>query len=252
LSRAIHSAKRGFTLIEVLVAIAILGLGLTAILAAQGGTFTSVSHAKNLSQATGLGRCKMSEVEADLTKNGFTENDINESGACCDHSDAIRMTCSWRVEKPVFPEPKLGELNLDTKLDLGADSGGQGLSQISSATRGKLALPQGGNIGDMAEALAGGGGDIANSAGSMLMGIVYPEVKQVFEAGTRKVTITVNWFEGSRAYTSELVQWVVNGRAAGITSELPSQDLDNQPDPSGSNSPAGGNPFAPKPGRTTK
>ena len=47
---------RGFTLLEVMVAVAILGLGLTAILSAQTGVFASSAHARNLSVATGLAR----------------------------------------------------------------------------------------------------------------------------------------------------------------------------------------------------
>src|SRR5689334_21249924 len=84
---------RGFTLIEVLVAVAILGLGLTAILAAQAGTFASVGHAKHLSQASGLLRCKMSEVEEDLRVNGFDIQDVENSGPCCDGTDDMLMTC---------------------------------------------------------------------------------------------------------------------------------------------------------------
>jgi general secretion pathway protein I len=258
-------ARRGFTLIEVLVAIAILGLGLTAILAAQAGTFTSVAHARNISQATGLSRCKMSEVEADLTKNGFIANDVNETGPCCDHSDSIRMTCSWAIEKPKFPEQKFGEVNLDTKLDLGTDSGQQSaLASIGSASKGQLALPQGGNVGDMAEALTAGGGDMAGTASSALMGIVYPEIQQIFEAGTRKITVTITWYEGNREYHTDLVQWVVNARAAGVTTEI-GDGGELAPGSTGSSSgtsgtssgggptPGGmGNPFAPKTGRTDK
>jgi general secretion pathway protein I len=243
--------QRGFTLIEVLVAIAILGLGLTAILAAQAGTFTSVAHARNISQATGLLRCKMSEVEADLTKNGFTENDTDDSGPCCDHvDDNIHMTCSWRVEKPKFPEPKIGDVNLDTKLDLGADSGGPGkLATLSSATKGALALPQGGNMSEMAEALAAGGGSIADSATGMMMSIVYPELQQVFENGTRKITVTITWTEGKKDFSSNLELWVSNGRAAGITSELPQNSLDAD---TSSSSTGGGNDFKVKTPRTDK
>jgi general secretion pathway protein I len=248
------SRARGFTLIEVLVAIAILGLGLTAILAAQAGTFASVDHARNISQANGLLRCKMSEVEADLQQNGYVVDDTNDSGPCCDHTDDIRMTCNWRVERATFPEPKLGDLDLDTDLDLGSESGSSSspgnFSTLMNASKGKLELPQGGNVGEMADALAQGGGSIADSATGMMMGIVYPDLKQIFENGTRRITVTITWTEGKKEYTSELQQWVSNGRAAGITGELPGQDLDSQPDPTsstGSGTPSsGGNPFAPK------
>ena len=48
--------SRGFTLLEVLVAIAILGLGLTVILSSQVGLFTSTSRGAHLTVASNLTR----------------------------------------------------------------------------------------------------------------------------------------------------------------------------------------------------
>ena len=73
---------RGFTLLEVLVAGAILGLGLTAILSAQAGSFNASRHARNISVATGLARCKMNEVEEQLAKLGYQDLDVVDSGPC--------------------------------------------------------------------------------------------------------------------------------------------------------------------------
>ena len=55
--------ERGFTLLEVMVAVAILGLGLTAVLSAMFGSVKGVAHARGISVAVGLARCKMSEIE---------------------------------------------------------------------------------------------------------------------------------------------------------------------------------------------
>src|SRR5688572_21459536 len=75
---------RGFTLLEVLVAVAILGLGLTAILSAQTGLFASSSYAERVSFATGLARCKLSEIEIKLEKErSFSLTDIRDEGPCC-------------------------------------------------------------------------------------------------------------------------------------------------------------------------
>ena len=60
------SSARGFTLLEVLVAVAILGLGLTMILSSQVGLFSSASRGEHLTVATNLARCKMAELEVDL------------------------------------------------------------------------------------------------------------------------------------------------------------------------------------------
>src|SRR4051812_6222300 len=100
---------RGFTLLEIMVAVAILGLGLTAILSAQAGAFASAAHARNLSLATGLARCKMGEVEERLAgPTGYPELDEVESGACCDGDTTsnAHMHCTWKIEKLELPEAK--------------------------------------------------------------------------------------------------------------------------------------------------
>lgn len=258
---------RGFTLIEVLVAVAILGLGLTAILTAQAGTFASVGHAKALSQSSGLMRCKMSELEEDLRTNGFDLQDVEDSGPCCDGADNLGMTCTWRVERPTFPEPRYGDLNLDASLDIGPGSGKAGggkgglADALGSLSPSKAELPQTGSVSDVAGALADSGGGIADGATQMMMSIVYPEIQQIFQSGTRRITVTITWNEGRVPFTSEVVQWVTNARAAGVVSNIPTEDVD---DPTtqgstgagapGGRSPGGmnpgGNPFAPPPGRT--
>jgi general secretion pathway protein I len=203
--------SRGFTLLEVMVAVAILGLGLTAILSAQTGAFAASAHARNISIATGLARCKMSELEESLLRDGFQELDVNETGPCCDGEDSGNIRCSWQVAKPEMPPPKLGELDLDTGLDTSTPS-----SIPTSAEDVGSALAAGdGGIGALAGLVAGpaaaGGesaaGGVAGYA-SMAMDIVYPDIKAMFEQSTRRVTVTVSWTEGSREHSFNVVQWV--------------------------------------------
>ena len=56
-------ARRGFTLLEVMVALAILGLALSAILSAQAGLYNANVQARNVSVGGTAARCKMHEVE---------------------------------------------------------------------------------------------------------------------------------------------------------------------------------------------
>jgi general secretion pathway protein I len=243
-----RTASRGFTLIEVLVAIAILGVGLTAILAAQSGTFVNISHARNISQATGLMRCKMSEIEDDLQTNGFEQNDVIEgAGPCCDKSDNFKMTCKWTIEHPHFPEAKIGMGDVDAKQDLGANAGGpttpgggvSGTNALAAAMHGTTELPQSGNIGEMAQALTANGTNPLDAATSMLMSVAYPEIQQVFENGTRKITVTVVWNEGKVAFTNDLVEWYTDARASGVVSESPDQANADPNDPSSSSTGSG-------------
>jgi len=44
----------------------------------------------------------------------------------------------------------------------------------------------------------------------MVMGIVYPSMKPMYEASIRKVTVKVKWKEGALDRELELVQYVTN------------------------------------------
>jgi general secretion pathway protein I len=215
---------RGFTLLEVMVAVAILGLGLTAIFAAQAGSFASVGHARNVSEATGLVRCKMSEIEADLEKNGFQLTDVVEQGACCGDDNA-RMACAWRVERPEFPEANFGELDLDADLNLSGKGGpsfipglggGAAPGGLGFLGAGAKDMPKSGDIGDVADTFAGGADSMLEGLSSMVMSVVYPDLKTLFEAGVRRATVTITWHEGNQEQSIELVQWIVNSKEAGL------------------------------------
>lgn len=238
---------RGFTLLEIMVAVAILGLGLTAILSAQAGAFSSAQYARNLSVATGLLRCKITEVEEHVYKDGFQETDETGGGPCCDGDDNPNMRCVWRVDRPQFPEAKFGDLNLSAGLDLtgGGSSGAPGglgaLGLLAAGTPGASPLAGAGSMGDVAKTLAdanaqaasgltappapsgssmsdipGGPGapsDPGAAAGmgglaSMAMSIVYPSLKMLFEASTRRVTVSLTFTQGKKEHTVELSEWV--------------------------------------------
>ncbi len=283
--------NRGFTLLEVLVSVAILGLGLTAILSAQAGAFASAAHARNISVATGLLRCKMSEVEEHLYRDGFQDTDETGTGACCEAmEDPVNMHCSWHVNRPQFPESKLGDLNLNAGLDFGSSGSGApgglpgglgalgmlagapgamggGASPLGSASSitdvAKIfsdansqalspgGMPPGGMPIDpstgmpmdpymtpipqspgvapagwpssssssgsgwgsstsSSSGMMGGpptGGDMMGGMASLAMSFVYPSLKLLFEASTRRITATLTFREGHKEYTIDVVEW---------------------------------------------
>lgn len=234
----------GFSLLEVMVAIAILGLGLTAILSAQAGSFASATQARSMSLATGLARCKMLELEQKMQKDGFPEIDQDDSGPCCDSDERETMRCTWRIEKPMLPEPGLGQLDLNAGLNLSGGSSNSGapsgLGALASLAGGMGAnsgsnplgdLPSsGGKIGDVASGVTGmlgAAGGIDGIVG-MLMNLVYPTLKKYFEAGTRRLVVTVHWADGNRDRTLEIMQWYTAANApppaasaSGSSSSLP-------------------------------
>jgi general secretion pathway protein I len=214
--------RRGFTLLEVLVAVAILGLGLTAILSAQFSAVAGATHARNISVATGLARCKMSEIEEQLRVDGFQELDVEDSGPCCEGDTAPNMSCSWAITKPTLPDAN-AKLDLESELDLTA------LGALANGPEGGGQNPenpgQPPDLGQMAQQLAGGAGmeDLAaggvGGVAQMVMGMVYPDIKTIMEASARRITLVLTWTEGSRSYDVQLVQWVTKPTAGDSVAE---------------------------------
>jgi general secretion pathway protein I len=202
-------ASAGFTLLEVLVAVAILGLGLTMILSSQVGLFSSASRAEHLTVATNLARCKMTELELELIQDGYPVIDQTDEGRCCADEDEPGYRCRTKVERVELPQP--AELPENDGGLLGSpDDPNGGLLGVMS----KLGQQQGATPGDpgalkeMAESI--GASSMASGMGPMVLGMVYPQLKGLLEASIRKVTVSVLWKEGSREKEFNLTQFVTH------------------------------------------
>lgn len=254
--------NRGFTLLEVLVAVAILGLGLTAILSAQTGLFASSSYAERVSFAVGLARCKMSEVEIKLEKNnGYPLIDTKDEGPCCADEPYGGFTCKWKIEKIELPLPPTNtDLNSKISGGLGPSSFGP-LSAIAAvgASSGAV-LGENPGLGDISKLLAGPTGGLGTGMGSgmgalpggispglamggtqvlapLVMSLVYPTLKPMLEASIRKVTVSVTWKEGSRTRDVSVTQFVTNPQQGGLDPTLPMGGLLGSPTGTGTGPP---------------
>jgi len=210
---------RGFSLLEVMVAVAILGLTLSVILSAQGNISAKNQQAANMGFAGSLARCKMSEVEEKLLKMGYPEIDqIDTAVSCCEDSDREGFTCDTRVEKVELPSP-LGTSGDGGNIFTPPSSSSNPLSGIvnNPAGGGQLNLSIEAGAGDLTQ-LAGqlGGGQGAEGLLSMVMGMVYPALKPMMEASIRRLTVTVKWKEGPNARELPLIQYVTNPQRGGM------------------------------------
>lgn len=216
--RGTSSLRRGFTLLEVLVAISILGLGLTVVLSAQTGVFWSYSRARHLSQAPGLARCKMAELELDMLKLGYPLLDEEDDGPCCQDDDIKGYSCEWQILKVKLPELPLGSDPFATG-DAGAgDPGSADLGAIGALASiqqsGGAALGAEPSMGDLAQTLGGGG--MMGGIGPMVMGMVYPDLKPMLEASIRKIIVSVKWQEGLNERELQVTQYVTNPQQGGL------------------------------------
>src|SRR6188768_1331171 len=202
--------QRGFTLLEVLVAIAILGLGLTVILGSQVGLFTNAARGQHLTVATNLARCKMGEIEVELLKLGYQLTDVKDDGPCCgddEGNDGYR--CSWKIERVTLPELPLSGMDAgaapagDAGLDLGPISLLAGLNQPGGKSIGNNATPM-----DFAKTL--GNAPSPSGLAPMMMSMVYPTLKPMLEASIRKVSVTVTYKEGKFERELLVTQYVTN------------------------------------------
>lgn len=215
-----HRKRRGFSLLEVMVAIAILGLTLTVILSAQGGLAASNRSAANMGQAVQLGRCKMTELEEQLLKLGYPELDqLETSVVCCLDATPETFTCDTRVEKVELPNMNSGNSLGDGGTVLGASSA---LFQQNAAGGPGLNLNLDAGLQGLGTALAGQmpgagpGGAGAEGLMGMVMGFLYPSIKPMYEVSIRRVTVTVRWKEGPNKRELPLTQFVTNPQRGGF------------------------------------
>src|SRR5262249_20684663 len=143
-------SARGFSLLEVLMAVALFGAVVTTILSAQAGLASGNRTAANMSQAAELARCRMSEVEEEQLKLGLPEGGgKGRSSVCCDDKEVPGCACDWKVERVTLPQVTElgGEGGAGSLLGggLGLDAGmfGAGASSVAGSL-GTMINPAGG------------------------------------------------------------------------------------------------------------
>ena len=73
--RGARALSRGFTLLEVMVAVSILAIGLIVMLQSQAVSLSHAGRARSVAVATLLARSKMVDVEQKLKRNNATSHD---------------------------------------------------------------------------------------------------------------------------------------------------------------------------------
>ncbi len=227
-------SPRGFSLLEVLVAVALFGAVVTFILSAEAGLISGNKAAANMSQATELGRCRMTELEEKQLRLGFPEiEEKDSSNDCCMDTETPGFSCEWNVERVKLPEATSlgGDAGLSSLYGGNLELGGDASPGSSTPTPAGSALinPAGGASLDfdggldtfgqsVQQSLAGGMG--AQGLLSMVFSIVYPALKPVLESAIRKITVVVRWKEGSIDREFTLTQYVTNPSRAGLISGM--------------------------------
>ena len=90
-----RAGDRGFTLLEVVISLAILAISLMMLLTINASSLSDAGRARDLTIATLLARSKMIDLEQMLFDEGFTEGDQNEEG---DFGDEGHPDIKWEAE----------------------------------------------------------------------------------------------------------------------------------------------------------
>lgn len=209
------SSNRGFTLLEVMVALAILAVSLVSILGINGGTVRSHSYAKRLTIATMLARSKMVDIETHFFHEGFTSRfDQTMQG---DFSEEGWRDFKWKAEI-VVPDLDAGMVtSLITQMGqemLGGLEEEQREAERSGSTSGPRP--------DLRQAASGIEGMLQGQANQLV---------ESLKSSLREVRLEVSWREGNREETLDLVTHILIPGGTGYSGG------GNPPIPPGNNPP---------------
>ncbi len=187
---------RGFTLLEVMVALGILAASMVAISDVVGGALRNEVRARNLEVATLLAQGKMVALQDHYEWKGFAPTDESDDGT---FEDEGHPEIRWKVE---ITAPS-GTIDADSMLRslTGTDLAGL-LSQVSQAAGGQDAQGQGAPGSPQALQAS-----LLASSGTQLTALLQPVLAQLAEnvkKGLREVRLTVSWPENGRAESFEV------------------------------------------------
>ena len=192
---------RGFTLLEVMIAVAILGLSLTAIFSSEVGAANVAARARRQNVAATLARCKMGEIEQVIAIEGLPALEKKDTDACCEHAPVEGFECDWLVERIILPE-------------LGATGGEEGDEDAdgSLAQRANETLDEVQAAETTQQVLAGESGNLAMLA----LELGFPILKPFLEEQVRRATVTVRWKEGPKERGFDVIQYLVSDQPAPV------------------------------------
>jgi general secretion pathway protein I len=193
---AITRRRRGFTLLEVMLGLALLGLGLTVLIKSAAGSIFSAQQAHMIGVVTDLGRGKMYEIEELLLKDGFSDTELHEDDKTFEEEGWPSVKYSYKVEEVELPGwEQLQALSKSHAAGSGSAGGsgdkGETLGGFGDSALGGMLSQFGGFGGDAGG--GGGSGDIDAAQGGAFIQGQYTMFQQILKVSIRKVSLTMTW-----------------------------------------------------------
>lgn len=183
--------RRGFTLLEVMVALAILGFALLSVSEIVSGALRSQVLARDLEVATLLARGKMAELTEKYERVGFSIGGDEDDGTFEDEGHA---EFKW-ASKVIEPQG-----TLDGKALASALTGGANVQDLFDPKADKDGRSQ---VNPLATAMAAQVEQKLN------------QFAQTIKKGVRELRLTVSWKEGARSESFTVVTHLVVLQAPG-------------------------------------
>ena len=180
--------RKGFTLLEVMVALAILAAGLVGISDLVGGAMRSHARAKQLEIATLLARGKMAEIEDHYEEEGFRDFDEADEGTF-DEEGHPEVAWALEVAKPT--------------VDLGGEAACEALlggGKLSDLLGGAAASSEGGPAPGPSPLLAAMEGFVKQQCAAF---------GETLKQSLREARLTVSWKDGKAEESFRVVTHLV-------------------------------------------
>jgi general secretion pathway protein I len=196
--------RAGFTLLEVLVALALLAGALTATSELVGAALRNHEYARELNTAVLLARARMAALEQQYEDSGFKDSDEEDSG---DFSEAGRPEVRWKAQL-LRPAP---DLSADELLGrLAGQAGAKDAADLVAKLLGQ-------------QAPASGTGPTTAAAGpavAMVTAVIQQQLQlfgETLKKSVRELRVTVTWpsGRGSKSFTATTHLVVITPRAPG-------------------------------------
>ena len=215
-----RTEPRGFTLLEVMLALTILGVGLIALMGMTSRDVRASYRAKQLTIATGLARSKMYDIEEELLHTGFQDTAEHMEG---DFADDAQPRFKWSAEVEKVYLPEAGEI---------ADAKQKGDKEAAAPPNPNDTSANNSSLVNLV------GGSTTGALGASMVQLYFPIIRPVLENAIRRVTLTVKWQIGKDEESIQVVCFFTDVKAVDIATHGASgSDVGKKPSPTNPTNP---------------
>ncbi len=213
--------RAGLTLVEVMIALAILGMALVLLIKSVATNISASSSSYYMGVVADLARGKMYDLEEERLDEGFQDGVQEEEG---DFSEEGFQRIKWKAVIEPAELPSYEKLMALAEGGPGGGGSGSGSGSGSEGGDGTSATDkfQSSALGGMMGMFGGGGGGADSAQGAQTGGFIqaqYTLIQNVLKASVRKITLTVSWSTGIHDEQVDFILYVTD--PAGMQKALP-------------------------------